>query len=151
VDKATNEEVPSMIPVMRDYNVMTASPAGFSENPDDQPPAAPKSLEQKGPDGRVHPSFRVYLKADGTYLPGNPAQSLGFLDDGYSPIVDPNGNPTPYVLTVPKDIRYHLDCQILGSTQTSKLLATPYFDDITLFFDTGGVQYLQVWFEETSQ
>jgi hypothetical protein len=65
------------------------------------------------------------------------------VDDGYTPALDPATNQ-PFVLTSTTPIRYKVWFQIQGVSSSTILLATPYFDDITFYFDNGGPEILYV-------
>ena len=54
-----------------------------------------------------------------------------------------DGSGNPIQITDPTTIRYRVWFQILGiDILNSVLLYTPYFDDITLFYDNGEPEYL---------
>jgi len=112
----------SLIPVMYDY----------------QNSSSPTPLQQIGSDGKPVPIARVFILADGQKFPLNDAE--GYRDDGFSQIVD--ANQKPLTLTDATNIKYQVWFKILGMNASTVLLATPYFEDITLFYDTGDVEFL---------
>ena len=58
-----------------------------------------------------------------------------FADDGYSPVLDVGGSPA--VLASPAALRYRVHMRTLYGSFASVLLATPVFDDVTLYWDDG--------------
>jgi len=109
---------------------------------DHKDPAAPATLYQTdtgAKTGKPVPCVRLFVMADGQQYPL--LDSAGFQNDGYSPIVESKGKPLQIVN--PSDIKYKVWFQLKGVGLSSILLSTPYFDDVTLYFDTGDVEYLQ--------
>lgn len=105
----------AMKPVMYDY----------------RDPDQPKALAQS------KPCCRLMVETHGAAYPLN--EPGGFSDDGYSGLESSDGGP---VTTGPDHtLRYKVRFVVEGATSTTVLLATPVFDDVTIYW-TGGVEYL---------
>ena len=103
-------------------------------------PGSPQTLWQTETgnfNGTPLPCVRMFIIADGTTFPN--AQT-GFTDDGFSQILGSDNKP--YEVTDATDIKYRVMFQIKGVTTGSVLLGTPYFEDVTLFYDQGDVEFL---------
>jgi hypothetical protein len=88
--------------------------------------------------GNPEASVRMFILADGQKFPlSNPN---GYTEDGFSQIQDSAGKP--YQVTNAQSIQYQVWFQIRGCTASSVLLATPVFEDVTLFYDQGDVEFL---------
>lgn len=124
-----------LIPTMYDY----------------QNPSNPASLYQTttgDQNGVPLPCVRVKILVDGVTLPqqdtvvgGATIPAIeGYSDDGFSQILDNTGKP--YTVNDATNIRYQVWFTVKGVNATSVLLATPVFEDITLFYDQGDVEFL---------
>lgn len=87
--------------------------------------------------GTPVPCVRMFVMADGNTFPAN---QQGFKADGFSQILGSDGKP--YEVTDASDIRYRVMFQIKGINSGSILLGTPYFEDVTIFYDQGDVEFL---------
>mgnify|MGYP001558393108 CR=1 FL=1 len=97
--------------------------------------------------GKWVPSVRLFVWADGQKFPivdPVPTDTLGiqdgFMDDGFSQITCLDGKP--YSVTNAQDIKYQIWFQLKNVSTSTVLLATPVFEDVTLFFDQGDVEFL---------
>jgi hypothetical protein len=82
---------------------------------------------------------------DGTNPPSGP-----YYDDGYSPVYEPsaNGQPTgaSFLIQDPKNVKYRVNFDIPAQF-ADILLATPVFDDITIFYDDNQSHLLSYVFD----
>jgi hypothetical protein len=75
----------------------------------------------------------VYLAVDSTWY--GP-----FSQDDYSPLLLPNGQPL--FANDPSRLQYRVDFKWASPVPPSAaIIATPYVDDITLYYDPGDVGY----------
>ncbi len=95
----------------------------------------------------VKPRIGVSI-IDGTNPPAGP-----YWDDTYSPVYEPGppGQPTGASLSIqdPKNVKYRVTFEIPAAF-SDKLLASPVFDDITIFYDDNQTHLLSFVFDNRS-
>ena len=82
--------------------------------------------------GYLHPKVAI------TILDGG-SETTPLVDDKYSPIAQANGQP----LELTGDFQYRVRFSIPDQNFDSILLATPVFDDLTIFYQTSQSMFVR--------
>jgi len=138
VSSSTGQTEYNLVPVMYNY-----------QNPDNPTPMYQTVSGQLN--DKVEATARLFILAKNQTFPLNDSTTSGYTDDGFSQILDldANGKEIPLELTPSEaeNIKYRVWFKIKGfDTEATRmsaiLLATPVFEDVTLYFDSGDVEFL---------